>query len=367
MTGALRRFVGDYRRLHTVAPHTDRVLDWLCACRTAALGGRMVSCTCGYRAALYNGCGDRHCPQCRGAARATWLQARTEQLLPVPHFQVVATLPGVLRPLAAENPALVYAALFRALSDTLATLGAQRLGVQLGVVSVLHTWTSDLRYHPHVHALVTAGGLRLDGEAWVQSRPEYLFPTRVMAAMVRGKVTAALRKAFGAGDLYVRGPPEHTEVAFRGLMAAAHRHRWVVHIEAPQGRPVDTVAKYLARYVHGVALSDGRMRAVTATEVTFATRRGDVTLDGVEFVRRFVSHVLPRRFRKVRYFGLYAPGSVHTHWTRARQLLSAPMPAPRPVLPVRTCPACGRQTQSTALPGLPVYPPPRPPRARGPP
>lgn len=199
VTAALRRFVGEYRRLYKPTQHTDRVLDWLCACRTSALGGRMLSCACGWSAPVYNSCGDRHCPQCRGCVRAEWLAARCEQLLPVPHFQVVFTLPGALRALAADNPRIVYDLLFRAAAESLKQLAAQRLDAQLGVLAVLHTWASNLSLHPHVHCLVTAGGLRADQQAWVESRPDYLFPTRVMAAMVRGKVIGGLREVFKGG------------------------------------------------------------------------------------------------------------------------------------------------------------------------
>ena len=159
VTSVLRRFVGDYRQRHAPCHHQDRVLDWLCACQTHALGGRMLRCACGWSSPVYNSCGDRHCPQCRGGARKQWLTERSEQLLPVPHFQVVATLPGALRGIARANPALVYSLLFRAIAETLQQLAAQRLDAQLGIMAVLHTWASDLSFHPHVHCLVTANGL----------------------------------------------------------------------------------------------------------------------------------------------------------------------------------------------------------------
>lgn len=367
VTAALRQFIGDFRRFHTPTHHQDHVLDWLCACQTQALGGRMARCPCGWSSPVYNSCTNRHCPQCRAGARADWLNARRDQLLPVPHFQVVFTLPGALRQLARDNPAVVYNLLFRAAAETLQQLAAQRLDAQLGVLCVLHTWANDMRYHPHVHCLVTAGGLRADLQAWVETRPDYLFPTRVMAAMVRGKLIEGLRGAFQAGELFVRGDPAHAAVTFDAVVRKAHRHRWVVHVEAPDGRPAETAAKYLARYVGGIAIANARMVDITESDVSYQTRKGIVTVQGHEFVRRFASHILPRRFRRIRYYGLYAPGNVHTRWARARQLLNAPQPPPRPERPARACPECGRTLTEHSIPGLSMSRPTQPPRARGPP
>ena len=367
VTAALRKFVGDYRRVHWPTHRQDDVLDWLCACRTSALGGRMVKCACGWSSPMYNSCTDRHCPQCRGGVRAEWLAARCEQLLPVPHFQVVFTLPGALRTIARDNQQLVYGLLFTASAETIQQLTAQRFDAQPGVLAMLHTWTNELIFHPHVHCLVTAGGLRLDHEAWVQTRPDYLFPQRVMAAMFRGKVTEGLRAAFDAGEVVVRGDPAHARVGFDAAVREAHRHRWVVHVEAPGGRPAENAAKYLARYVGGIAISDARMVAISDTDVSWKTRKGVVTVKGHEFVRRFAQHILPKRFRRVRYYGLYAPGNVHTRWATARKLLGAPQPAERPERPVRTCPECGGPVSERSIPGLSWSRPQRPPRARGPP
>lgn len=367
VTSALRGFIDDYRRVHWPTHRQDDVLDWLCACQTSALGGRMVKCACGWSSPMYNSCTDRHCPQCRGGVRAEWLAARCEQLLPVPHFQVVFTLPSALRTLARDHQKLVYGLLFTAAAETIKQLAAQRFDAQPGVLAMLHTWGNDLVFHPHVHFLVTAGGLRLDQQAWVQTKPDYLFPTRVMAAMFRGKVVEGLRAAFDAGEVVVRGDPAHATVAFDAAVRSAHRHRWVVHVEAPGGRPPENAAKYLARYVGGIAISDARMKTITDTHVSFETRKGTVTVEGHEFVRRFAQHILPKRFRRVRYYGLYAPGNVHTCWATARRLLGAPQPLERPERPVRTCPECGRPVSERSIPGLSWSRPRRPPRARGPP
>jgi hypothetical protein len=371
VTAALRRFIGDYRRLHSPTYHQDRVLDWLCACQTSELGGRMAECEsgCGWESPVYNSCTDRHCPQCRGEVRAKWLDARCDQLLPVPHFQVTSTLPGVLRDIARDNPKVVYGLQFRATSETLQQLAAddKRLGAQLGIIAVLHTWGSNLVFHPHVHCLVSAGGLRLDQEAWVATNKEYLFPTSVMAKLFRGKVIEGLHAAFSSGDLHIRGEPAHAEVAFKTAIRQAYLHRWVVDVEAPDGRPAERAAKYLARYVGGVAISDARMVEITPTHVTYKIRNGMMKVEGHEFVRRFSQHILPRRFNKVRYYGLYAPSNVHFRWARARQLLDAPLPPPRPERPARTCPVCGGPVLERSIPGLRWSRPRRPPRARGPP
>ena len=371
VTGVLRRFIGDYRRLHSPSHHQNRVLDWLCACRTAALGGRMVECAsgCGWRSPIYNNCTNRHCPQCRAGARAEWLAARSDQLLPVPHFQVTTTLPGALRAIARDNPRVIYGLLFSATAQMLQELAANEthLGGQLGILTVLHTWKRDLGRHPHVHCLVTAGGLSLDQEAWVSTRKDFLFPSRVMSKLLRGKFMAGLRAAFAAGELSMRGDPSHAEVAFKAANHAGYRHQWRIDVEAPQGRTAVRAAKYLARYVGGTAISDARMVSMTSTHVTFKTRDGLATVEGHEFVRRFAAHILPKRFNRVRYYRLYAPGNVHFRWALARRLLKAPLPPERPEPPARTCPDCGGPVRETSIPGLPRCQPVRPPRARGPP
>ena len=331
----------------------------------------MVECAsgCGWRSPIYNSCTNRHCPQCRGAARAEWLTARSEQLLPVPHFQVTTTLPGVLRQIARDNPRLVYGLLFTATAEMLQELAAdpKRLGAQLGIVAVLHTWAMDLGEHPHVHSLVTGGGLLWDQSGWVSTKPGFLFPTRVMSKLLRGKMVAGLKAAFTRGDLHIRGAPSHADVAFKAVIRRAYVHQWRVNVQPPEGRSATRAAKYLARYVGGAAIGDGRMLAVTATHVSFRGRTGIITVEGHEFVRRFASHILPRGLNRVRYYGLYATSNVHFRWARARQLLNAPLPPPRLERPKRVCPACGAELKERSIPGLRRCRPLRPPRARGPP
>jgi hypothetical protein len=323
---ALSRHVDRYLGRHQPDPARMHVLHRILACRTAKLGTHVFVCKdCGWEAPVYNPCRDRHCPQCQGQATAEWLQGRLEQMLPSPHFQVVFTLPGELRPIAFDNQALVYALLFRTSASVLQDLAAQRLHANLGVLAVLHTWNVDLSYHPHVHCLVTAGGLHCDGDRWVETRENYLFPARIMGTMFRGRFLEGLIDAFEHGSLVLRGDPTEAAKVFRSTVRAlSKRHsRWVVHVEPPRGRPVEHAVRYLARYVKRVAISDARIVEVTDANVTFNTRDDVLTLDGAEFVYRFLLHILPKEFRKVRYYGLYAPGNAKVRLDTARHLLRA--------------------------------------------
>lgn len=363
----LRRFAPGFLRHRRLDHHKERALDWICACRTAELGGRKLTCGCGWSTPVYNSCKHRHCPQCQGGARHEWLVGRLERMLPVPHFQVVATLPEPLRALAWHNPRVVYQILFTSVNEMLQQLAHQRLDATLGIVAVLHTWRNDLLFHPHVHCLVTAGGLRTDGQAWVRTRLDYLFPNRQMAPMLAGKVIERLRKAFHDGRLHIPGNPAYAEVDFETRIRRARHHRWVIHVEPPEGRDPAHVMMYLARYVQGPPISDARLEAVTETEVRFSSRQGPVQISGEEFVRRFVMHILPRRFQRVRYYGLYATASQGTDHVTAYRLIGVTVePPPLHPRPAHTCPLCGSHVELDLLPGL-TFRPLRPPsiRARG--
>ncbi len=357
---ALRRFAKAYEARYGVVPARSRVLHRLIACRTEAMGTHACACEeCGWTGFGYNPCHDRHCPRCGSIAAAEWLEARAQRMLHVPHFQVVFTLPAELRPIATMNQRLVYDLLFQVGSSLLQDLAAQRLHARLGLTAVLHTWTSELLYHPHLHCLVTAGGLSLDDERWVPSREEYLFPGRILGKMFRGRFLEGLIDAFEDGKLLLPGnDPVAAAKAFRSMSRALSRHhdRWVVHVEPPKGRPVEDVARYLASYVKRVAIGDARIVEVTDTEVVFDSKRGTVRLDGIEFVRRFLLHVLPDGFRKVRHYGLYAPGNAKARLETARRLVP---PLPEKEEPVESseetssepversrrevCPACGER------------------------
>lgn len=302
------------------------MLHKVLTCRTAAAGAHRFVCEdCGFTTPVYNSCLDRHCPQCQGPATAEWLEARGERMLPIPHFLVTFTLPAELRGIAMGNRKLVYGLMFRGAAGVLRDLGEQHLQARLGVLAVLHTWKSDLGYHPHIHCLVTAGGLHGDDDRWVASDPGWLFHHGVMGAMFRGRFTEELLAAFDRGQLVLPGDPEEAERHFRATTREVSRKhtRWVVHVEAPEGRPVEHVVGYLARYVKRVAIADPRILAITDETVTIATRQGPRTLEGGEFVRRFLNHVLPKSFRKVRYYGLYAPGNAKLRLERARELLTS--------------------------------------------
>lgn len=371
--------MGRYLARYGLDPVRMHVLNRLLACRTPAMGTHTCLCeACGWSARVCNSCRDRHCPRCQGAATAAWLEARLERMLPAPHFQVVFTLPSELRPIAYDNQKLVYGLLMRTAAGVLQALAAQRMDARLGITTVLHTWTSELGFHPHAHCLVTAGGLSLDDERWVPTRKDYLFPQRILGAMFRGRFLEGLIEAHDAGELQLRGETVQASKDFCSMTRKlAKRHaRWVVHVEPPKGRDVGIVTRYLARYVKRVAISDGRIVEVTDATVTLKTKRGPLVLDGAEFVRRFLLHVLPKRFRKVRHCGLYAPGNAKRRLGIARGLLDEQSDEPAEAEPGdqatdeaapeastgEVCPACGEQRVVRIFPT-----PRRVRRARGPP
>lgn len=291
-------------------------------CRTAELGGHVDACrSCGFERPAYNSCRNRHCPKCQALRQEKWIAARTERLLPVGHFHVVFTLPSELRVLGRCYPREIFGALFSAASETLLELGETRLAARLGVTMVLHTWTRDLRFHPHVHALVTAGGLATDGSRWAPSGRKYLFPIEVMGALLRGKMIAALR-ALHARGAFASFENFADPEAFDGLMSKLARKDWIVYAKKPFRR-VEHVLAYLGRYTHRVGIANSRLVDVRDDAVTFRTKNGEtVTVTPVEFLRRFVQHVLPDGFHKIRHYGLYA-GAAEQARLVARELLAS--------------------------------------------
>lgn len=283
-----------------------KVLSAMGLCRTAALGGHVDVCrSCGFERPAYNSCRNRHCPKCQALRQEKWIAARTDRLLPVRHFHVVFTLPSELRALGKCYPREIFGALFAAASKTLLELGSSRLDARLGITMVLHTWTRDLRFHPHVHALVTAGGLSVDGSGWLPSSSKYLFPVQVMGALFRGKMLTALRGLHAQG-LFVRFDDFADPEAFDRLMGKLATTPWVVYAKKPF-RHVDHVLKYLGRYTHRVAISNSRLVDVREQSVTFRTKNGKLaSLSPIEFLRRFLQHVLPDGLHKIRHYGLYA-------------------------------------------------------------
>ncbi|MBN2847476.1 MAG: IS91 family transposase [Coriobacteriia bacterium] len=320
----VREYRAAYARRYPVTPTESAVLDAIERCRTAALGGHVDVClACGHQRPSYNSCHNRHCPKCPAVAQAKWIAGRLERVLPTHYFHVVFTLPAELRGLAFSHPDQVYALLFRCASDTLLELGRdeQRLGGELGLTLVLHTWARDLSYHPHVHAIVTGGALTGD-DRWRPAPPEYLFPVAVMARLFRGKMLAELRRVQRRGELRVSDEP-----SFHALVAQLYRKNWIVYCKRPFGGP-EQVVRYLGQYTHRVGIANQRLVAMDERGVTFRTKNGQcVTLDGVTFLRRWLCHVLPPRFVKIRHFGLMSAAHARTRLEVARTRL-APAPSP---------------------------------------
>lgn len=304
-----------------LTPERAKVLRAICRCRTAELGGHADVCAaCGNVDVSYNSCRNRHCPRCQWRAQEQWIQGRLGRLLDTHYFHIVFTLPGRLRPLAACNPREVYGLLLAAASQTLLELGRdeKRLGAELGITVVLHTWTRQLGLHPHVHCLVTGGGLSLDGTRWIEARQRYLFAVDVIGALFRGKFLAGLRRLHQRGKLRLVGDD------FDGLIESLYRQKWVVYAKRPMGGP-EQVIKYLGRYTHRVAISNNRILDIKDGSVVFRTRgEGVAELSIGEFARRFLLHVLPKGFVKIRHYGLFAAANIRTKWAIARQLRPRP-------------------------------------------
>lgn len=313
---ALRAGLDGWLAEHRPTPAQARVIRDLRRCRTAALGGHLQVCLqCGHEVPVYNSCRNRHCPSCQALDQARWIEARQAVLLPVGHHHVVFTLPSQLRSLALRKPRELYGLLFQAASATLNRLAKEELGVRLGFTAVLHTWRRDLGYHPHLHCIVTAGGLTLDASSWVE-RQRFLLPVRKMKACFRHQVLERLDR------LQRRELLELSDTDWEALRRSLPYHRkWVIYIEPPFGRSTH-VLQYLGRYTHRVAISDARMVAIEDSTVRFATKDGKVAeLPLVQFVGRFLLHALPQGFCKIRHYGLYAPGNARKNLDRARQLL----------------------------------------------
>jgi putative transposase/transposase-like zinc-binding protein len=298
-----------------------RVLSAIELCRTAALGGHLDVCaSCSYEHPSYNSCRNRHCPKCQALEQERWIAARAERLLPVGHFHVVFTLPQQLRALARHAPRPLFDALFTAASQVLLELGQTHLDAKLGITMVLHTWTRKLEFHPHVHALVTAGGLATDQTRWNACSTNYLFPVRIMAALLRGKMLAALSSLHASGAFDTFADFEEPQ-AFARLISRVARLNWIVYAKKPFRRALHVV-NYLGRYSHRVAISNSRLIHVTDTAVTFRTKNGALlTLPPLEFMRRFLRHILPDGLHKIRHYGLYAGSHVATALATAHEFL----------------------------------------------
>jgi hypothetical protein len=342
-----------------------KVMSAIERCRTAALGGHVACCEkCSHTRIAYNSCRNRHCPKCQGTAAKEWLAEREAELLPIPYFHLVYTLPAPIADIAYHNKAVIYDILFRASAETTVMIAAdpKRLGARIGLTSVLHTWGSAMTHHPHIHMIVPGGGLSDDGSRWISCRPNFFLPVRVLSRLFRRLFLEHLVTAHEAGRLQFFG--QHAALAepaaFAAFLAPLRRAEWVVYSKKPFGGPAAVLA-YLARYTHRVAISNRRLVAVNEAGVTFKykdyriegpERYKTMTLATGEFIRRFLMHVLPKGFHRIRHYGLFANGNRAENIARARELLTMPAPQKQPettaasepdqpcVLP-RPCPCCG--------------------------
>ena len=350
-----------YRAVHAghLSLHQLKVMSAIEHCRTAAMGGHVEACTdCGHWRIAYNSCRNRHCPRCQGAAARTWLAEREADLLPVGYFHVVFTLPAEVADIALQNKALVYDLLFRAASQTMLTIAGdpRHLGARIGITAVLHSWGSALTHHPHVHMIVPGGGISGDGQRWISSRPAFLLPVRVLGKLFRRLFLTGLTALHAAGQLAFFGSMARLadRRAFLRHLAPVRQKRWVVYAKPPFAGP-QAVLAYLSRYTHRVAISSRRLIGFDEAGVTFrykdyrrggADRQQVMTLAADEFIRRFLLHVLPRGFHRIRHYGLLASSSRKANLARARDLLAvAPPPAgdaaEEPVEVRPPCPCCG--------------------------
>ncbi len=374
-----------YRANHRVTYDQDRVIDAVVNCRTAALGGHLEECSqCAYTRNRYNSCRNRHCPKCQSLARAKWVAARQAELLPVEYFHVVFTIPEQLARIAYYNRKVVYDILFRATAETLATIARdpKHLGAEIGFFAVLHTWGQNLLHHPHLHCVVPGGGLSPDGESWVSTKPGYFLCVKVLSRLFRRLFLEKLMAAFRKGKLRFFG--DLTELrkqpCFSRYLAPLRDADWVVYAKAPFGGP-DQVLAYLGRYTHRVAISNQRLLSVNNGEVRFQwkdyrekgrEKSREMTLGSDEFIRRFLIHVLPRGYQRIRFFGLLSNRNRKRRLTQCRKLLSSSateLPLQKgdgfrqhpPVTEasIRCCPGCGKGEMIRILVLLPyqIVPP----------
>jgi len=350
-----------YRQKHALLPEQRDVMRAIEVCRTEILGGHVDVCNaCGLARPAYNSCRNRHCPKCQALTQAVWIEKRMERVLPTHCFHVVFTLPHELGPLALRNRLFIFDLLFSSASRTLLELGRDehRLGALLGVTAVLHTWTRDLRFHPHVHCIVTGGGLATDGGRWISSRQKHLFSVRVLSDLFRGKFLDGLARAHERGELNPGDGDIGDREAFGRLKDTLYRKKWVVYAKRPFAGP-EQVFKYLGRYTHRVGISNRRLISLDERGVCFRTKDGkQVTIPPEEFIRRFLLHVLPHGFVKIRHYGLLASSNVRTKLEDARRHLEGDKRPEDEIradptwqerlfaltgIDVTTCPRCGGQ------------------------
>jgi len=381
-----RRYGPAYRQQHeaSLSRGQRRVMNAIELCRTAALGGHLEECdSCGYQRPAYNSCANRHCPKCQSLARAQWLEDRQAELLETQYFHVVFTVPQEIAALAYQNKATVYDILFRATAETLRTIAAdpKHLGAEIGFLAVLHSWGSNLLFHPHLHCVVPGGGISPDGQHWVACRPGFFLPVRVLSRLFRRLFLEHLQTAFDSGQLEFFSSLQglHDPKAFAQYLAPLRATEWVVYAKPPFGGP-EQVLNYLGRYTHRVAISNDRLLSLDHGKVTFRYKDYRhphqpkvMTLEAEEFIRRFLLHVLPEGFQRIRHYGFLCHRYRKAKLSLCRQLLGMePKPAapqPRPDYrdryaqltgkSLRECPVChqGTMVQVAILPDLSRAPP----------
>ena len=362
-----RTFGPAYREAHQMPLRHLRVMRAIEICRTAELGGHLDQCDHGGTVRIsYNSCRNRHCPKCQCLEKERWLEAREKDLLPTPYFHVVFTLPEGLRPLALRNQKVIYNLLFKAVSETLTELArdSKHLGAEIGFMAILHTWSQTLILHPHLHCLVTGGGLSLNGNRWLHSRKDFFIPVKVLSSLFRGKFLDGLRKLYEAGELTFPGQIQELKESpvFKRLLTTLYHQEWVVYCKPPL-KHSEKVMDYLGRYTHRVALSNDRLVKLEDNQVTFRWRDSAdnnkiklLTLGALEFIRRFLLHVLPEQFVKIRYYGILSHRSRKVKFLRCKRLLGVVTRGARRVpketwqdllaritgIAPRICPHCGK-------------------------
>ena len=371
-----------YLQVHPTSPEQRKVIRDVTNCRTEILGGHLETCGngCGYERVSFHSCRNRHCPKCQSLQKVRWLLERSQKLLPTSYFHVVVTLPHEINPLILQNRERLYNLLFEAASEALIELakGWNRLGAEPGFTAILHTWSQELRFHSHLHMVVTAGGLSLKGDRWIPAKNSFLVPVRALSKLVRGKFLDGLKKAFEQGLLCFSGKIANwtDPVVFKRWVRKLRRTKWVVYAKAPFGGPRH-VFSYLGHYTHRVAISNQRLLAFDGQTVTFRARDNEnpgthrlVRLPAQEFIRRFLLHVLPHGFVRIRHFGLMASRNVQTKLKNAYRLLQASLPShPTPStdmhlmswqqllfkltgIDLTVCPNCGGTMLRKPLPGF---------------
>ncbi len=361
----LRRFGPSYAQAHSLSPFENRIIDDLTACRTARFGGHKERCPkCNFERQAYNSCRNRHCPKCQTVAKVRWVEARRAELLPTPYFHTVLTLPHELNPMVLSNKRLLLGLLFRSASETLLEFGQRRLSGQLGAIMVLHTWDQLLNPHFHLHALVPGGALADDGHSWNPTHPKFLFPVRALSTVFRAKYLEGLSQLYTEQELRLTGSTValNRPKVFDTLVNQLHAKPWIVYAKAPFGGPEQTLS-YLGRYTHRVAISNHRLIDLQGDQVRFTFRnrqQGDrlqvTQLAADTFIERFLRHVLPSGFVRIRHYGLLASRCKARTLPACRQVLGQwepPPPSPSKSVSewmqswtgtdITRCPACGHQ------------------------